>query len=671
MDALFLIAYVLLVGVAFWRARRLAWLVIAIAVAVSLFGLLINLSLEFGVLWSRTGLQVLALVALAAVALAAFVWRPAKPGARWSTAISIGVPVVVLLAFFTVVTWVLAEGPAFFRPVSYLIGHGTAEDNAEWLDFTAKFATGEPITQGVPLGGPLQLTLTVIGTLMGVLSVVALGGYNEVAVAANTVVLGSYILAAIAPLALAPLADGLRRRAVDGESRVGLPWPLIWVGASVLVSASLVVTAFGHLTFQYTLIVMALWSATFLSGLWERRALLMVSLVAAATATVWLPLNAMAAVILLGWLGVFVVRLVRRSAGAVDPVGWLIWGFAAVALWRPTSSSLAYVAGGVVAATEVSPIGGAIRGISAMVINSVRVGANDSSIFASPGGTEQVTALLVVLAAAGLVGAAWVLVRSRTGSPWQRALGLVPVVLLLLFAAAITLADFWITGEGPNYGSSKFAFLAVIVTVATCAPLAISALDWPADRMTLVRWAGAGAVLLVLVADTLLPRALAATRPAQWSPPIPFENTSGSYWYPADVNGTGTQTIADNPVACVYLPQGAPRPTALLESQLSDAQRVYSCTRLLTGLSGMESDALILVDWLRREWLTNTPAWAETYPVFEELPEKVKNKKVILLDDGSNVIGLETFGSLLSRYPKFAGLTAEELAALGVDPNAG
>jgi len=382
-----------------------------------------------------------------------------------------------------------------------------------------------------------------------------------------------------------------------------------------------------------------------------------------------MPLNAMAAVILGAWLAVFVVRLVRGWVGAVDPVAWGVWLFAAVALWRPISSSLTYVLGGVVAAAEASPLGGAVRGISAVFVGTMVVGANDSSIFSSPGGTEQATALLVVLAAASLVGAAWVLVRARAGSQWRRALGLAPVALLLLFAFAITMADFWVTGEGPNYCSATFALVAVIVTVATCAPLAISAFDWPTDRMTLVRWAGVGAVLLVLVADTLLPRALAATRPAQWSPPIPFENTSGSYWYPADVNGTGSQTIADNPVACVYLPQGAPRPTALLESQLSDAQRVYSCTRILTGLAGMESDALILVDWLRREWLTNTPAWAETYPVFEELPEAVKNKEVILLDDGSNVIGVETFGSLLTVYPKFAGLTPEELAALGVDPN--
>jgi len=188
--------------------------------------------------------------------------------------------------------------------------------------------------------------------------------------------------------------------------------------------------------------------------------------------------------------------------------------------------------------------------------------------------------------------------------------------------------------------------------------------------MTTVRWLGLVAIVVLLTVDTLLPRALAAARPAQWSPPIPFENTSGSYWYPADVNGEASQPIADNPVACVYLPAGSAVPTALLDSQLSDAQRVYNCSRVLAGLSGMDSDALAIVDWLRREWLTNTRAWAEMYPRFEELTDAVLAKKVILLDDGSNVVGIETFGSLISRFPKFAGKTPEELAALGVDPAA-
>jgi hypothetical protein len=117
------------------------------------------------------------------------------------------------------------------------------------------------------------------------------------------------------------------------------------------------------------------------------------------------------------------------------------------------------------------------------------------------------------------------------------------------------------------------------------------------------------------------------------------------------VNGTGNQTIAGNPVGCVYLPQGAKEPSALLVSQLSDAQRVYACTRLLAGLSGQDQQAQPLVDWLRREWLGNKGAWSDVHGYLEAMPDAVKDKQMIILDDGSNVIGLDTVRYLLERYP--------------------
>ncbi len=44
------------------------------------------------------------------------------------------------------------------------MGHAVAEDNAKWLDFTALFASGVPIDQSVPMGGPLQLVLVFVAT---------------------------------------------------------------------------------------------------------------------------------------------------------------------------------------------------------------------------------------------------------------------------------------------------------------------------------------------------------------------------------------------------------------------------------------------------------------------------------------------------------------------------
>ena len=154
------------------------------------------------------------------------------------------------------------------------------------------------------MGGPLQLVLVFVATLMGVVSQVALGGYNEVMVAANTVIYGQFLFVALAPLALAPLAEAwILRPTVDGpRRRARIPWPLIWTGALVLVLAVLLATAYGHLTWQFTAFVTTLWATTFLVASRVPRAALLTSLVVAAGMTVWLPMNAIAVVLIVGWL---------------------------------------------------------------------------------------------------------------------------------------------------------------------------------------------------------------------------------------------------------------------------------------------------------------------------------------------------------------------------------
>lgn len=81
---------------------------------------------------------------------------------------------------------------------------------------------------------------------------------------------------------------------------------------------------------------------------------------------------------------------------------------------------------------------------------------------------------------------------------------------------------------------------------------------------------------------------------------------------------------------------------------------MYACTRQLAGLGGVDSEAQSVVARLRREWLTNTPAWSDVYDGLAGLPDKVLDRRVIVLDDGRNVKDIETLRSLLSRYPKDA-----------------
>jgi len=641
-HAFFLIAYLVLPMVAWWRSRSLAWTVIYTVGSVSVFGVGINFLIDHITPVTWVWLQWTMLIALLVPAVLAFVVPARRDAPRRRQVIAVLVPVALLTLFLLVMTTWWTQVPAFQTPVSFLMGHAMAEDNAKWLDFAALMATGNPIEQAVPLGGPLQLFLVAVSALMAVVSQVFYGGVNQVMVAGNTVIYGQFALVALAPLALAPLAEARIPARMGGKHGTRVPAPMIWAGGIVLVSAVLMATAYGHLTWQFIALVVVLWITTYLVDSPVPRSRLITSLAVAAGMTVWLPMNAIAVVLILGWLFILIRRGVLGAGW--DAASLALTVVVAVAIWQPLRSSLAFITDGVGAFGS-----GAAGGLTANLIPRGPVFTIfDSTLFAAGGGVEKTGPLLAGLAIAGALVAAvlWDL-RSRGITAYAR---LMPVGLLAGFLVALQILDQWTTGSAPHYGSNKFAFLVAVTVAAGCLPVALMLISPGSRGMTAARWVGVGVVVVTLLLDTLLVRSVAAARPEQWSPPIPFDNPR-SYWWPADVNMTADQPIAGNPVGCVYLPAGAKAPSGILDSGLSDPQRVYSCTRLLAGLAGEDTGAQPMVDWLRREWLTNQRAWEGVYGYLASMPDSVLDRPVILLDDGSNVTGLESMRSLLGRFP--------------------
>jgi len=676
MDVIFLLLYVLIPAVTFWRTRSLPWTVLAVATSLSLVGLFINFAIQWGYEWSRTGLQIALLMSLLLVAVAGFIAVMGKRAPVKRQLVSIVLPTAILGGFFLLMWVFLVPNGGFNSPVGFLMGHPGAEDNAKWLDFTANFAAGGAIEQLIPTGGPLQLVFTFIGTAMGVLSLVVVGGYNEVFVAANMVVVTEYFLAVTAPLAVAPLVNA-RYRSRGQKTGSRIPIPFIWLAGLIVAAANLLAINYGHVTFEYVTSALVLVSIVFLVG-GPPSSKWMGLIVIGSLSTIWWPLNIMSfaalLVLVIGLITLFVTTRSRFNfywAGAFIGVG-----FAFVATWQPLSSSLRYFfeSAGQAAASGMGVISGFGGGVSASAgVSTQRVesllssiglpsfGFADSSLFAAAGGTERVSPLLAILAALALVGAAATISRDHlvnvtskrqltlVDQPWVR---FIPLIGVVGYAIAINVLDLWSTGQGPNYGAQKIAFLAVIVVVSSTIAVALCFINSyfavPAGRTSLVGWAAIAGVLYLLVIDSILPRSVALLRPQQWTPPFAYVANENSNWYPAEVNGTSEQSIAQNPVACVYLPAGAPAPTALVEPP--DSQRPYACTRILAGLSGMDSEAQALVDWLRREWNTNTPAWTDEYERINSMPDSVKSKTVILMDSTSNVIGLETVQGLLNRF---------------------
>ncbi|MDO9486040.1 MAG: hypothetical protein Q7K25_08285, partial [Actinomycetota bacterium] len=373
MDLAFLLGYLLLAGLTFFWARSTAWWVIAIVASISIAGGIENLVISFDVHWTRISLQLLLLIALAVPAALAWLRRGASNWDLRRQALAVFAPAAVLLAFIIILTTRWTAGAAFEHPVSFLIGHSVAEDNAKWLDFTSQVASGHEIVQAIPMGGPLALVMVFVATVMGVFSWIMLGGYNEVAVAANTVVMGQYFLVIIAPLALAPLVEARLRRKGDDRR---IPAPFVWLSAIVIAAGNLVAIGYGHLTFQYVVLIAVLWAATFLADIDLRRARLLTSIALVMSVTVWFPLNALSALVLIACAGVIARRIVRRREFDWAAIALLV--VTAICVWEPIWSSVSYVIAS--SPSAAGPAGGGALGVVAGVIFA---GLSDSTLFAA------------------------------------------------------------------------------------------------------------------------------------------------------------------------------------------------------------------------------------------------------------------------------------------------
>lgn len=551
---------------------------------------------------------------------------------RQSALVILGSSAVAAVVF--ILARLVAPGsPAPLSGVGYLIERTGAEDNAKWLNTAAQLAGGDAVDTWSNVGGPLVLVLVVTATLISVLSTLLYGGVNEVAVSAGALILSEFLMVVVAPFAVAALAQ-MRRRWAPAGPRTTLPWPFTLLAVVTLASGVAVLLALGHLTLQYTLLVLTLWVSVFLVSYRTAHARTVMTLAVICLAEVWFPLNVLAVGLLIA-LVVYAVRgLVARRGPTTVYLATLVGSaVVTVLMFDFLRSSIGYALGldGQAASAAGS---GAARGIAAVAVPTL-------PLFGSPGGTEAVTYVIAALAVASTLAAAAVvspLARSRAA-----ALALAPIGALVGYAALVTLADFWAIGSGPNYASQKLGFAVTLPVLVATLPVALTWLDRPRAGMTVARWVAVGAVGALLVFDTLIPRAVIQTKPALWPS---AQGEQPPYWWPAEVTETADQPLARNPIGCVYLPQGAERPSVLI-----DGPKAYSCTRILAGLAGQGVPAAGLVQWQLDEWLQNESNWDHYHQYLSQMSPEVRGRVVIILDEDDQVIGLETIQSLLDRYP--------------------
>lgn len=623
------------IPIAAWIIRRsIAWVSAAFLAGGSVAGAVISTTDSWGWRWTWTSLELFTLAVFVVVLIAAWLSRPdrdSRPSLR-PQFMAIGVPMLVVAGGVLISRLLAAPSSGLFTGVGFFMRRIYAEDNSKWLDFTARMVQGDPIVQSDPLGGPLRIFLVTIADLLSAVSYLLLGGLNEVFVMSNTVIYGQYGLAILAAVALAPLAE--RLFSTDGRDR-SIPPALIWVGVGLLTVASLAASGLGHLTLQFTFVVAGFWVASFLVNA-PASVRSMASLAMVPLFLVWFPMAPVSAIVVIAAVVFAVTMLVQRRRSTP----WILIG-----LWVVTvalvASELLWVLqflgnnASVGATAAMGAAGGVAAGVGANALNL--------NLLASQGGTEQATAISAGLAFAGALGAALYLRReSSHGVRRQSWLRYGPMLILVLYAAGLSVSGSWWAGEGPNYGAVKTTYLVTFVIAAISLPLALRLIDPQSVRTTAPQWVAIGGVGFLLAVDGVAPRAAIYASPQQW-PSVIGEDRG--YWWPAEVKTQAEQPISSLPVACAFWFDSTKAPTVI-----PDGQPMYACTRILAGMNGADYEALPLVNWARREWFTNEPAWDPEYVGLISLPEDLRQQNFILLDFNKQVIGLEPMNGLLGRF---------------------
>ncbi len=614
--------------------------------SVLLSGTLVQFIATFGYGWTRSSLEAWLVATFAVAAVTAWLQRRSAPSAparraRPSRAFGVVLLCTAVLAGLLTVVRVLAPSD-LLQSVGYLITQPVGEDNAKWLATGAQLATGASVDTFAAVGGPLLLVMTIAAAMASALSTVTLGGVNEVAISANSILLSQAILIAIVPFALAPLFESsLARWTPDGQRVRGrLPYPFGILGVTIMASASILVTQYGHLTLQFVLAAFAMWIAHFALRVRSGGAFVLTTLIVAMTAQVWFPIGIMAVALLLGLIA---WGLLRTRRPGMRRTGLATAGGAAVILVLMQEflrSSIAFSLGTSAGGASAAGGGGGIATGARIALESTL------EIFGNPGGTEVMTVTMFAMVAVSLLVSFPLIVGSGPGGSGRLRLSalapLFPVVVLLGFATGVVLLDYWSTGKGPNYASNKMLFAAGIPILAVFLPIALLRLDPARRRLTPMRWAAIAAIAFLLIADSFIPRAVARLKPAMF----PAAGTPAPFWTLAEVRDSADQPLSSNPLGCVYLPQGAERPSVLIDGQLA-----YSCSRLMSGLSGVGDAAGPFVAWQLDEWLQNTSYWDYYAPALNSIPADVRARSVILLGEKGEVVGLAPLQSLLTRYP--------------------
>jgi hypothetical protein len=362
----------------------------------------------------------------------------------------------------------------------------------------------------------------------------------------------------------------------------------------------------------------------------------LITLAVVCAASVWIPLNVLALLLL---VGCFVWAVRTRN--------WLSLGACIVtslSVWDALISSTLFLVGVNVGPNGVSTVAGNVEGVAGASVQSALNAqvSTAKSLFTAPGGVEQIQPVVALLTFASVVFCVWLVARENSAR-WRGLVPVAPLAVLGLYLVVIEVADAITTGSAPHYGDHKLAFAFTIMCLVSTLPISVTGIDHSSVRVTPARWFAVGGVVLLLTVDTMLPRALSALSPMLW-PAV--DRSAPAYWSPAEVKPIPNQPISSLPVACVFAP-----PQSAVPGALPLGQQSYSCTRMLLGLTGREGSVPVLTTWLVSDWLSGQSHWKDFYPSLKNSSVDFANRSVLLMKPDGGTAGVTTLGSLLAQSP--------------------
>lgn len=540
---------------------------------------------------------------------------------KWMLPVSV-VTVLALLIFARLQA--LTENPNLFSGAGRL---AYAEDNARWVHFSSNIAQGNPLSLTEGVSGGVAALLIIAGAIAALFMGFSSEDANLPAQIIQTVFISHSLLLLLAPLSVSALVSSVWLGRLRSRSPVWLFRRNGWVNFGILLGLLVAILAVGatlavgHLTLEFTILLLIFWMSFTVHLRGQGTHIVVVTIVGSSVSMAWLPMPYVGIAIAATGL---VASLLHKKR--LEPRRW----------WAQT---ITLVLNLVITAWL------SLNFVAATATSSSSVG---NELITAEGGTRSVELyefILLLIVIATLFG---VYLRIGRGQALAYLFRFYPVVILLGYASAVLVFDYLVSPEGwPHYGARKLSYGLVLVTIASVLPIASRLLS---DKTPMLRILSV--IALASFAAVLLTTSTARSGGAQLSANVwkAYDQAPGSatpqprFWVQLANPHSGSQSLSDYPIACFQTDDAG--------ELVSGSLNPHVCTRFLIGMHGIEP----------RAWNTMSAMIAgneiapEGFPELEFLDTEFGTKSVLRLAPDGTVKDTITLSQFIRRVnPDFSG----------------